>query len=138
MKFDYRKVPGKTPTAPWISRPIIPIRLSAGRRTVGLDALIDSGADSSVFHAQVAEVLGIDMKQGLQQTFFGATGEAASAYFHEVQLQVVGLADPIKILAGFTDSPGVGALLGQADFFQRFQVKFERYKDQIEIKPAKR
>ena len=53
-------------------------------------------------------------------------------------LQVVGAPNAIKLAVGFTESPGVGALLGQADFFQHHQIKFERYKERIEINPVKR
>jgi hypothetical protein len=137
IQFDYRKFPGARATDPWISRPVISVHLSQGGRTVGFDALIDSGADSSIFHSQVAEALGIDLKSGLKKAFFGVTGTSQLAYFHPVELQVVGLPGQINILAGFADSPGVGAVLGQADFFQHFQIKFERYKERIEIKPAK-
>jgi hypothetical protein len=137
MIFDYRKFPSSKASEPWISRPVISIRLTHNGKTVGFDALIDSGADSSVFNSQVAKALGIDLQSGMEKTFFGATGQSAAAYFHPVQLQVVGMPEPIKILVGFTDSEGVGAVLGQADFFQHYQIKFERYKERVEIKPAK-
>jgi len=44
----------------------------------------------------------------------------------------------IKIEAGFTDSPGVHAILGQADFFQHFKITFERYKERMEITSPRR
>jgi hypothetical protein len=37
---------------------------------------------------------------------------------------------------GFTDSTSIPALLGQADSFKQYKITFERYKEQIEIKPA--
>jgi hypothetical protein len=77
----------------------------------------------------------MDPETGVQKAFFGVSGKSEFAYFHPVQLQVVGLPDPIRIMAGFTDSAGVGAIVGQADFFQNYQVKFERFKERIEIKP---
>lgn len=39
---------------------------------------------------------------------------------------------------GFTDSPGVAAILGQAGFFDNYHIKFERDKEIIEIVPIKK
>jgi len=55
-----------------------------------------------------------------------------------VTIQVAGMREAIKIEVGFTDSPGVHAILGQADFFQHYAVKFERYKERIKINPARK
>jgi hypothetical protein len=41
----------------------------------------------------------------------------------------------IDVEVGFTDAIGVDAILGQADFFEHHQIKFERYKESVEIKP---
>ena len=139
MQLDYQKVPNpESPSAPWILLPLIKIRLSHNNNVVQLNALIDSGAQASVFHAVVAEKLGIDMKAGLKHEFFGISGHTIDAYFHTVRLQLVGSSDSLELAVAFTDSPGVGALLGQADFFQHHQIKFERYKERIEIKQAKK
>jgi hypothetical protein len=138
MQFPYKKVPSTDkPQAPWVPMPIIKIRLSNNERRIQLEALIDSGANVSLFHASVATALGIDLKTGLKSEFFGVSGHGIDVYFHEVDLQVVGSPTAIKLAVGFTESPGVGALLGQADFFQHHQIKFERYKERIEINPMK-
>jgi Aspartyl protease len=136
MQFDYQKRPVLTdPVAPWVIKPYLRITLSHNSSSVELDALIDSGADVSIFHASLAKALGLDVEAGLQQHFRGISGEPIPSYFHTLQLQVMGLS-PIQVAVAFTDSPGVVALLGQADFFQAHQIKFERYKERIEINPA--
>jgi len=138
MQFPYKKVPSSNnPQDPWIPLPLITIRLSHNGRLVQLDALIDSGATASLFHSVVADKLGVDLRSGLKHEFVGISGHSVEAYLHEVELQILGMPNSLKVAAAFTESPGVGALLGQADFFQHYQIKFERYKERMEINPAK-
>ena len=138
MKFEYKKVPSSShPADPWVIKPYLTIRLSAEGKTVQLDALIDSGAEASLFHSSVAKVFGFDLKAGLKKEYFGITGEPAICYFHPVQLQVVGLSHSIDLAVAFTEASSVGALLGQADFFQHFKITFERYKERMGITPSR-
>jgi hypothetical protein len=137
MQFDYKKVPiPGDPNAPWFPLPFIKIRLSHQDKVIQFDALIDSGADVSLFHASAAKGLSIDLKSGIKQEYFGVSGHKIEAYFHTVKLQIVGAPDVVELAVGFTESEGVGALLGQADFFQAYHIKFERSRGQIEINPA--
>ena len=138
MKFEYKKVPNSlNPAEPWVSKPYLTIRLSAEGKTVQLDALIDSGAEASLFHSSVAKVFGFDLKAGLKKEYYGITGEPAVCYFHPVRLQVVALTQFNDLEVAFTDASSVGALLGQADFFQCFKITFERYKERMEIIPSR-
>ncbi len=56
----------------------------------------------------------------------------------ELLKQPLGARERMTIDVGFTDSPGVMALLGQQDFFEHYQITFERYKERLELKPAKK
>jgi hypothetical protein len=136
MQFDYHKIPTQDPTRPWIVRPLIPIQLSHKGRHKTVLALLDSGADRSLFHASYAPLLGLDTEIGHSEQFTGIADEAVTAYFHTVELQIIGSPDTVTLEVGFTDSEGVDAILGQADFFQAYKVTFERYKEWVEIKPA--
>ena len=49
MKFRYIKFPTADPKRKWISRPIIPIQIEGPRGRWEGHALIDSGADRSLF-----------------------------------------------------------------------------------------
>jgi hypothetical protein len=138
MQFKYEKVPNpEHPAAPWIPLPIIRVRLYHGQNIVQVNAMVDSGAQASIFHAVVAHKLGIDLKTGLRHEFFGVSGHTIESYFHTVQFQIVGSNEKLELAVAFTESPGVGALLGQSDFFQHHKITFERYKERIEIKPRK-
>ena len=65
MKLAYQKQADfNEPTSKWKSRPVILVQLLHKDQGVAALALIDSGADCSVFHSSFAKALGIDYKKG--------------------------------------------------------------------------
>ena len=82
--------------------------------------------------------MGIDIGVGRKEKFFGISTNGIDVYFHKVQLQIKGLSEIIDLKVGFTESKGVGAILGQSGFFENYHIKFERDKERIEITPIKR
>lgn len=139
MKFDYVKQRSSVdPSRPSISRPLIPIRVKHKAVNTDVYALVDSGADASLFHADIARDLLIDLESGHRHELFGVSGHSIVAYFHEVILQVIGSKESVKVEIAFTDSTPFPALLGQLDFFEHHQIKFERYKERLKINPAKK
>ena len=52
---------------------------------------------------------------------------------HPIEIQVQDFPERIKLEAGFTESDGVDAILGQAGFLENFKVCFERYRWRIEV-----
>jgi len=136
VKFRYRKVPDNTnPKSSWISRPYVDVRLYHGNKYDHVRALIDTGADNSLFHSSIAKNLGIDLKAGRFQEFAGiAAGSTIDVCFHPIQLQIQGFSNGIDYEAGFTESDWVGALLGQSGFFDHYLITFQRYKGRFEIK----
>jgi hypothetical protein len=99
-------------------------------------ALLDSGADISLSSGSLAKTLGLDTEIGRIGHVQGIAGEPVTAYFYPVTLQVPGGLESINVEVAFSDSLFGTALLGQADFFEHYQIKFERFKERIEIKPA--
>jgi hypothetical protein len=97
-------------------------------------ALVDSGADRSVFHFRFANELLIDLESGSKEFYFGVGAQPIAVYHHKVNIQLIGSHQSIDVEVGFTDAPGVDAILGQAGFFEQHQIKFERYNETIEIK----
>jgi len=137
MKFPYQKqVDYQNPRLPWTSRPILRVRLSFGDRNQALLALIDSGADVTLFHISLARLLGI--KQFAREgKVIGISGEQMPIYYQWVKLDLDGVAEPVEIEAGFVDSPGVGALLGQTGFFEHFRICFDRSREELDITPSR-
>lgn len=66
----------------------------------------------------------------------GISGQPIPVYYQKLNLQLDGSEEPVEVEAGFVDSPGVGALLGQSGFFEHFRICFERKREEIEIRPA--
>ncbi len=122
------------PTRQVVFRPVIDIRLLWNGHSTKYRVLIDSGADYCIFHAEVAEVLGIPLTSGKKMTFYGTSGAAQLAYFHEVQIEAAGW--PIDLYCGFSSemqSLPYG-LLGQTGFFDQFKIEFDYQNKRIEIK----
>ncbi len=63
MRFRNVRIPATPseafPHAAHYHRPLIPVTLSTGRKSARLLALIDSGADNTIFNLQVAAMLGL-------------------------------------------------------------------------------
>lgn len=120
MKFRYQKIAAKGseafPERKFILRPVIPIILEYQDKKVGYKALIDSGADYNIFHTQVREILGLEIKFGKREIFGGISGEKLTAYFHFINAEIGGW--KYKLYCGFSyDIPPFGyGVLGQKDF----------------------
>lgn len=136
MKFRYIKFPTADPTKKWFSRPLIPIRVQGPRGEWQGYALIDSGADRSLFNFEIGQLIGLDVSSGEVEYFGGIGGTRIPAFLHSIRIQILGFSETIEIKAGFADSPGVGAILGQEGFFDAYRIKFERDRGIIEINPT--
>lgn len=139
MKFRYVKFPLRERSDYFgssVLKPVIPVTLSVGgSRSTMYAALIDSGADFSIFHAEIAEYLGIDVRSGKREMFGGIQGRGGSeAFLHPVTLSIGGW--DYKTTIGFSydiAKHGYG-ILGQKGFFDIFVVKFDLTKEEIELK----
>lgn len=128
--FRYRE-----PNGPLVRLPLLPVSIRYKQKEVPVFALVDSGSDLSIFPASLTKTLGIDMKAGKPEEICAISGDPFEMYVHQVHLTVIGLSS-VDILVGFTESEGVGSgLLGQRGFFDNYMVRFERYRDQLEVFP---
>ena len=138
LKYDYLKYPAE-PSAAFprrfsASRPVIPIRLIKGTKDVRYHAIIDSGSDLCIFHAQIGEVIGLTIESGKLLKFTGISGQQLTAYFHDLEIEVGGYR--FDCYAGFSremENVPYG-LLGQVGFFDLFNVVFDYEKQRIELK----
>ncbi len=123
------------PDRQFVYRPVINILLIFGNKSLEYEALIDSGADFCIFHAEMATILGIKVNEGKQMTFYGTGGVPQTAYFHEIQIEIGGW--PMDLYCGFSSemkSLPYG-ILGQTGFFDRFRIEFDYKNKRIELKP---
>lgn len=108
------------------SLPMIPVGFADGSIVY---ALVDSGANVSIFEASIADKLGITVEEGKQMTFQGIGGRIV-AYEHTVPIQVGSLEFNCKI--AFSREYYVSLnLLGRDNFFLHFLVTFDEKKREI-------
>jgi len=139
MKFDYSKIPFDEKSdlfGDFVLRPIIRIEVAFGEEKIPYLALIDSGADFSIFDAHIGELVGIDVKSGIPVVFAGAEKSRGSlAYLHEVDVKVGTEKLETKVAFSYNVADNGHGLLGQRGFFEHFVVKFDYAKKEIELKP---
>jgi hypothetical protein len=133
---SFRAVPiAPFPDRQVIFRPVIDVRLLRTDKSTQYRVLIDSGADYCIFHADVAEVLGISLTRGKKMIFYGTSGAPQEAYFHEIQIEIAGW--PMDLYCGFSkDMQSLPyGILGQSGFFDQFKIEFDYKGKRIELKP---
>ena len=127
MKYKYKNY------GPETLRPVIRIEISHNQRTVPYEVLIDSGADICIFDEDVAIILGINMVKGIRREVIGVTGIPQYYYLHAVSLNVGNVKYQTEV--GFMKlSNQVFGIVGQKGFFDRFIVKFDLNKKEVELK----
>mgnify|MGYP000303568026 CR=1 FL=1 len=96
-----------------------------GRASPPIFAIVDSGADESVFPLDVATYLGIDLSTCQTETGYTATGEAFTTYRSQVTIEVLGL--HFNATMSFAkDLDPTEALLGRAEVFNEFLFGFDQ------------
>jgi hypothetical protein len=99
--------------------PIIPITILKHKVWV----YVDSGATFSIFHADTANRLDIDIHTGKKRMIVVGDGSFIPVYFHNLTFEI----DKFKLQApiGFSERLGVGFdLLGRKAIFDNFQICF--------------
>lgn len=138
MKFPYRKEPSLPGTAhenrTEVFRPRIPIRLFHKNRFIDVLALIDSGADDCIFPLEVATELNLPLDARNVNHYGGIGSGSIKATFANVRVGIEGGA-MFPLYVGFSDAPSVVPILGQAGFFDRFEVTFNKRNEMIGLKP---
>jgi len=131
MKFPYQKVPIIGQQS--IALPLINILL--GEEKISTVCLIDSGATYSFFHANLGEILGLNIKKGIEIVAGGVAGAGFIAYLHKaIPIELSGNECFINIAFSYELGTPYN-LLGQYNFFQKFRVCFDLRKEEMDIIP---
>lgn len=138
MKFKYRKLnlsPASDYFGKYILKPLIPVKIFRGENILQVAVLIDSGADFCIFDAEIGEVLALNVKSGIEVQFGGIQSLGGSkAYIHTVNLEIDGHEFKADVGFSYDISKNGYGILGQKGFFDKFIVKFDLIKEEIEIK----
>ncbi len=90
---------------------------------VETDAYLDSGAERSLFKAEFAKVIGLELRSGSRRVYGSSFGTIdVEAWLHQVQLSHDELGN-FELEIGFTEGPLSRNLLGR-DFFDLIQIGF--------------
>lgn len=121
MKYEYGITYPPDADGRFRKRPLVEIEIVGPQGKLKELALVDSGADRSLFHREIAEYLGIDLTHAERRRTIGVTGEAEVLYA-EVAITLAGAPKQIRPPVGFIDTPYVSALLGQEGFFDAHRI----------------
>ena len=112
------------------NHPLIEIVLIGPKEKIKMLALLDSGADYSLFSFEVAERLGIIKENGKKVGLQGVVGEPFFGYMHRVPVQVEDSVYNCKIVFSKVKT----TLLGRDNFFLPFLVTFNEKQQKVLLK----
>lgn len=133
MKYRYSAFTPLEINTKWTKRPILQIEVFGADESKNFGALIDSGADISLFNIEIAEALGIPLSSAHERKFTGISGTIPGYLVEKVKIRIEGINDALMIPVCFVQSPTVGLLLGQEGFFDQCRIKFEKHHDTFEV-----
>ena len=109
-----------------VRRPCLSVELEAnGRRTPPILGIVDSGADRSAFHTDVATaLLGLDLAALPTDQGMGTAG-LHTVYVYTVTMHFQRRRFAAQVLFNPSQPPQL-ALLGRADFFHHFLIGFDQ------------
>jgi len=128
MIFHYFEITSK------IVRPIIPIILKSQTKLMLYSALIDSGADYSIFSLDIADALGIKLQLKDKVKFIGVGRERIDGFWSKIEIIIGDTTYQTHAIFAEISEFGHG-ILGQKGFFDHFDVELSYKKQLIEIKP---
>lgn len=103
--------------------PIVYLQVWTGNRWLYLQAYVDSGASWSVFHEDVAQLLGIKLNTAKRRYVSLGNGSVLPVYLHSIRVRFAG--GEFAAPAGFSNALRMGFnLMGRAGFFSRFSMCF--------------
>jgi len=115
--------------------PIVYLQAWTGNRWLYLQAYVDSGASWTIFHADVAELLGMKLSKGKRRYMALGNGSVIPIVLQRVHVRFAGV--EVDVPAGFSDALKVGFnLLGRAGFFDRFVMCFNDRTRTLTASPA--
>lgn len=135
IKFPYIKylvTPESVKPVQYIYRPVIPVKLSLGRKVIVFDGLMDSGADECTFPGWIIKTLGCDIYSGEKRIFKGIGGSVLT-YQHKTHLDIDGSGFLANVYYSHEWDDMPFGLLGQTGFFSHFKIQFDYQEKTISL-----
>ncbi len=126
LTFDYLK------TGLWY-RPIIPVTFKCNKTEFNYLALIDSGSDFNILHADIAKILKIDLSKLKNPVNFNGINGKGVGYFTTIDIGVGNnfINTPV-VFSNDISNNGYG-ILGQQGFFNKYKIEFDYLKRKISL-----
>ncbi len=103
--------------------PLVYFQSWTGDHWLYLQAYVDSGASWSVFHLDVAQLLGIKLNRTSRRFIELGNGNVLPIYLAKIRVRFAGL--EFIVPAGFSEALRTGFnMMGRAGFFDRFLICF--------------
>ncbi|MEK7133838.1 MAG: hypothetical protein AAB804_02105 [Patescibacteria group bacterium] len=118
--------------------PKIPIHLLRGGKIFPTEGVLDSGCSRTHIRADIAKFLGIDYQKLPKTDTHGLTG-SQDGWKAKILLEVIDHGEPFEITAIIVEKlpDPITVLLGNNDFFDKFNVRFERGRQYFYVKRVK-
>jgi len=129
MVYPYQKSHGEY-------YPVVKLSLIHQETKLIIEALVDSGANISIFSADVAESLGIDIESG-KKMFLGGVGGRILGYEHLVEMEIAGRRFSSKVVFSREFLVSFN-LIGRESVFDRFIICFNEKRRIVELRPQSR
>jgi hypothetical protein len=121
----------------WVcDTPQIDVILSNKGKLVPVKALIDSGCGITNIDLALAKLLDVDLNKAKRLEIRGVSGTKIGL-LSSVDMEINKLGKSFNTPAIFVNNLPFPVLLGQNNFFEKFEVKFEKYKDTFDLKRVK-
>ena len=121
-----------------VLRPTTYVFLHGPLGTVRLNALVDCGADQTLFPMQFADALGITLDRERAGTIKGVSGSPITVYPAGVEIELTNLKDSYRWSATVRFAPGNNILLGHLGCLEFFTVTLDHYGRVFELIPNSR
>lgn len=143
MKFPYREYVSVFPgTCDYrlILRPIITIRIAGARMDARWDALVDTGADETLFPLSLAEALGVELDQQLTSEAAGISGDRLKIHYGDVELRIESGQEFVawKTTVGFVEFGSASdevIILGHGGCLDYFTATFDGENAELKLIP---
>jgi hypothetical protein len=109
-----------------VARPFARVTLkSTSGKKFDITALVDSGADVSLFSPSVAKILGIPIRRGKRKVFHGLGGNI-DAYIHRINIQLGTVRLRPRVAFSEVEVPNI---LGRLDILKESSIRFKDEKE---------
>jgi len=115
--------------------PVIDLKLKSLKSEITIKALVDSGASFSVFRAEVADYLSIDIKKG-HPIYIERIGGRILGYMHNVSIIISNKLYKCKIVFSRELTTSFN-ILGRNNFFKPFLITFSEKAKKVIIQEVK-